>query len=146
MSVSIVSDTCHYLTPELVAAHGIHLVSLYVHKGDDVQRESEITDVGGYYAGLRNMSRLPTTSQPPIGDFLAAYEPLLAENGTEIVSIHLAGGMSGTVPAAEQAPEQLGDAASRVHIVDSETACGGEGLMVLAAAAAARAGADAPTV
>jgi DegV family protein with EDD domain len=54
--------------------------------------------------------------------------------------------MSGTVHSAEQAREQLGDRAERVHVVDSRSACGGQGLVVLAAAAAARAGADAATV
>jgi DegV family protein with EDD domain len=54
--------------------------------------------------------------------------------------------MSGTVAAAGQAREQLGSRAEMVHVVDSETACGGQGLVVLAAAAAARAGADGEAV
>jgi DegV family protein with EDD domain len=83
---------------------------------------------------------LPTTSQPSIGDFLEVYEPLLDE-GREIVSIHLAGGMSGTVRSAEQARDQLGPRAEQVHVIDSATACGGQGLVLLAAAAAARSGA-----
>ena len=73
------------------------------------------------------------------------YEPLL-DQGDDIVSIHLAGGMSGTVRAAEQARDQLGSRSERVHVVDSETACGGEGLIVLAAAAAARNGGDGASV
>ena len=92
--VAIVSDTCHYLPRELVAARGIHEVSLYVHWSGDTSRESEITDYDAYYERLRTAKDLPTTSQPSIGDFLAVYEPLL-EAGHEIVSIHLAGGMSG---------------------------------------------------
>jgi DegV family protein with EDD domain len=139
--VAIVTDTCHYLPREQVAAHALHEVSLYVHWSDQTQRESEITDYGAYYERLRTSSDLPTTSQPSIGDFLAVYEPLL-DAGQDVVSVHLAGGMSGTVSAAEQAREQLGDRAGRVEIVDSATACGGEGLVVLAAAAAARDGAD----
>ncbi len=142
MAVSIVSDTCHYLPRDLVEKHGIHEVSLYVHFDDQTIRESEIADYDAYYTRLGSEDALPTTSQPSIGDFLAVYEPLL-EQGNDIVSIHLAGGMSGTVRSAEQAREQLGDAADRVHVVDSATACGGEGLVVLAAAAAARDGADA---
>jgi DegV family protein with EDD domain len=69
------------------------------------------------------------------------YEPLL-DAGHEIVSIHLAGGMSGTVATAEQAREALGDGAARVQVIDSESACGGEGLVVLAASAAAHDGGD----
>ena len=145
MTVAVVSDTCHYLPAEMLAQQQIHQVSLYVHDGDHVQRESEITDYDAYYDRLRDMTGLPTTSQPSIGDFLAVYEPLL-DAGQDIVSIHLAGGMSGTVRSAEQARDQLGQRAGRVHVIDSETACGGEGLVVLTAAAAARSGADTDAV
>jgi DegV family protein with EDD domain len=145
MPVAIVSDTCHYLPAELIAAHSIHQVSLYVHWSDETVRESDIADYDAYYERLRSAANLPTTSQPSIGDFLEVYEPLLAA-GVDVVSIHLAGGMSGTVRAAEQAREQLGDRADRVHVIDSESACGGQGLVVLAAAAAAEAGADATAV
>ena len=145
MPVAIVSDTCHYLPPELVASHDIHLVSLYIHRDGDARPESDITDYDAYYDELRDLSGLPTTSQPSIGDFLAVYEPLL-DAGNEIVSVHLAAGMSGTVASAGQAREQLGDRAERVHVIDSATACGGEGLVVLAAAAAARGGADGAAV
>jgi len=37
MTVAIVSDTCHYLPRELVAEHGIQVVSLYVHRDDQVR-------------------------------------------------------------------------------------------------------------
>ncbi len=144
-SVALVSDHCHYLPAEVAADCGLHEVSLYVHRDGAAVRESEITDYDDFFASLAEGGALPTTSQPSIGDFLAVYEPLLAA-GHEVVSIHLSGGLSGTVRAAEQARDQLGDAAARVHIVDSATACGAQGLMVLAAAAAARAGADASGV
>jgi DegV family protein with EDD domain len=140
MAVAIVSDTCHYLPRDVVAEHDIHQVSLYVHTDAGSEREIDITDYDAYYAKLANAAELPTTSQPSIGDFLAVYEPLL-ERGDEVVSIHLAGGMSGTVASAQQAREQLGAGRDRVHVIDSATACGGEGLVVLAAAYAARGGA-----
>jgi DegV family protein with EDD domain len=145
MAVAIVADTCHYLPRDLVEANAIHLVSLYVHWPEETMRESEIADYDAYYGRLRTASDLPTTSQPSIGDFLGVYEPLL-DDGHDIVSIHLAGGMSGTVGAAEQAREQLGSRSERVHVIDSESACGGQGLVILAAAAAVRDGADAAAV
>ncbi len=140
MTVAIVSDTCHYLPPEMVGEHDIHEVSLYVRWPEGAERERDIKDYDAYYTRLAREAELPTTSQPSIGDFLAVYEPLL-DTGHEVVSIHLAGGMSGTVRSAEQAREQLGERASSVRVLDSATACGGEGLVVLAAASAARAGA-----
>ncbi|HTX31299.1 MAG TPA: DegV family protein [Solirubrobacteraceae bacterium] len=145
MPVAIVSDTCHYLPREVVLANDIHQVSLYVHWPDETVKESDIEDYDAFYDRLRSERELPSTSQPSIGDFLAVYEPLL-DQGYDIVSIHLAGGMSGTVHSAEQARDQLGRTGERVQVLDSATACGGQGLMLMAAAAAARAGADAAAV
>jgi len=145
MGVAIVTDTCHYLSRELLERHRIREVSLYVQWGQETQRESEIVDLDGYYGRLLDAPDLPSTSQPPVGDFLEVYEPLLAA-GEDIVSVHLSSGMSGTVGSALQARELLGDRADRVHVVDSATACGGEGLLVLAAAAAAAKGAGAAEV
>ncbi|MGB2710350.1 MAG: DegV family protein [Conexibacter sp.] len=145
-SVAIVTDTCHYLPRQLVAARGIHEVSLYVHWSGREDRESELPDFDAYYEQLATASDLPTTSQPSIGDFLAVYEPLLAE-GREIVSIHLSGALSGTVASAEQAKAQLaGRGGERIHVIDSASACGGEGLVVLAAHAAAARDASAAEV
>ena len=132
MAVAVVSDTCHYLPRDVLDANGIQQVSLYVHERGEPQRELDITDYAAYYGRLADAGELPTTSQPSIGDFLAVYEPLL-DADKEIVSIHLAGGMSGTVGAAEQARDQLGERAERVHVVDSRSACGGQGLVLLAA-------------
>ena len=108
MAVAVVSDTCHYLPRDVLDANGIQQVSLYVHERGEPQRELDITDYAAYYGRLADAGELPTTSQPSIGDFLAVYEPLL-DADKEIVSIHLAGGMSGTVGAAEQARDQLGE-------------------------------------
>ncbi|HWV87936.1 MAG TPA: DegV family protein [Capillimicrobium sp.] len=135
--VAIVTDTTHYLPRELVERHGIHEVSLYVNWPDQQQRESEMASFDAFYERLRAARDLPTTSQPSVGDFLAVYQPLLAE-GKDIISIHLSGGISGTVESARQAAEQC--PAGRVQVLDSTTACGGLGLMALAAANGAREG------
>jgi DegV family protein with EDD domain len=145
-SVAVVTDTCHYLPRQLVAARGIHEVSLYVHWDGREDRESDLPDFDAYYDHLRTAKQLPTTSQPSIGDFLAVYEPLL-EQGQDIVSIHLSGAISGTFASAEQAREQLlGRGGERIRVIDSQSACGGQGLVVLAAHAAAARGLNADEV
>ena len=151
--VAIVTDSTHYLPQGLVDANGVHEVSLYVNwdggSNDGVapQRESELVGYDEFYERLRMSAQLPTTSQPSIGDFVAVYEPLLA-SGTDVVSIHLAGGISGTVGAARQAKELLEERGieRRIEVIDSETGCGGLGILVLAAAAAARRGDDVDSV
>jgi DegV family protein with EDD domain len=127
----------------LAESEGLRQISLYVGWGDESEPELGMKDFNGFYERLRDDPELPTTSQPSIGAFLAVWEPLI-ESGQDIVSIHLAGGISGTVEAARQAQGLLAERGlgDRVEVLDSETACGGTGLLALAAAAAARSGAD----
>jgi DegV family protein with EDD domain len=142
-SVAIVTDTTHYLPRALADSQGIHQVSLYFGWADERRREIELDGFDEFYRRLASDRELPTTSQPSIGDFLAVWEPLLQE-GSDIVSVHLSGGISGTCEAARQAQELLAERGlgERVEVIDAETACGGLGMLLLAGAAAARAGAD----
>jgi len=141
--VAVVADTTHYLPRDVVAASGIHEVSLYVHWQGRQDREADLPDFDAYYEYLRTAADLPTTSQPSVGDFLEVYEPLVAD-GKDVVSIHIAAGMSGTYESALQAKAALEEKTGeeRVTVIDSATACGGLGFVMLGAAAVARAGGD----
>jgi fatty acid kinase fatty acid binding subunit len=141
--VAVATDSTHYLPRDLADERGVHQVSLYVGWAGAPVRELEMDGFDAFYERLRTDPELPSTSQPSIGDFLAVWEPLL-EQGFDVVSIHLAGGISGTVGAARQAHALLAERGlgDRVEVIDGETGCGGEGLLVLAAAAAAAAGGD----
>jgi DegV family protein with EDD domain len=143
--VAIVSDTTAYLPRDVVEANQITLVSLYINWGGErTEREADINDLDAFMEELRSGEHLPTTSQPSVGDFMSAYEPLLADGG-EVVSIHISGGISGTVEAARQAAEQLereGKGGERVRVMDSTTAAGGLGIVVLGAAQRAAHGGD----
>jgi DegV family protein with EDD domain len=140
--VAVATDSTHYLPRALADEQGVHQVSLYVGWKGQPERELQMDGFDAFYERLRSDPELPSTSQPSIGDFLTVWEPLL-EDGQDIVSIHLAGGISGTVEAARQAHGLLSERGlgERVEVIDGETACGGTGLLVLAACAAARSGA-----
>ena len=142
--VAVVTDTTQYLPAEVIARHGIHLVSLYVNWDGRTDREIDLPDYDAFYDHMRTASTLPSTSQPSVGDFLAVYEPLL-EGGDAVLSIHLSGGISGTVESARQARDALverGIAPERIEVMDSDTGCAGHGLMAIAARNAALDGAD----
>jgi DegV family protein with EDD domain len=142
---AVVCDTTCYLPTELLAKRGIEEISLYVSVDGEQERESEISDFDAFYERLRASESGATTSQPSIGDFLAIYEPLLAE-GREVVSIHISAGISGTFEAAGQARQRLIDedkGGELLHLLDSRSAAGGMGLCALGAASAAASGADA---
>ena len=141
--VAVVTDSTSYLPPELVERHGITIVPLYVvFGGDRTVPETEITNYPAFFEELRAADALPTTSQPSVGDFTAVYEPLLAQ-GHDVISVHISGGLSGTPEAARQAADALrrdGKGGERVRVIDSATAAGGLGMVVLVAARAAEDG------
>jgi DegV family protein with EDD domain len=149
VAVALVTDTTHYLPRQIAAAKGLHEVSLYVKFDGRQIRESELLeDFDGFYQRLRTAQEMPTTSQPSIGDFLAVWEPLLNE-GKDIVSVHLASGISGTYDSALQAKKRLvedGLDEARLCVVDARTGAGGAGLLLLAGASAIQAGGDVEAV
>jgi len=138
--VAVVTDSTTYLPPQLIQRWGIEQVSLYVGWSGEHLPEPDY-DLDEFYARLRGSDDLPSTSQPSVGDFLAAYEPL-AEAGRDVVSIHIASGLSGTCESAREAARVIEDKGHRgqVEVVDGQTGAGGLGCLVLAAAEAAAAG------
>ena len=142
--VAIVTDSTTYMPAELMAARGIHQVSLYVGWEGDLRPEHEYRDLDDFYARLRDSPQLPTTSQPSVGDFLAVYRPLVSA-GRDVLSIHIAEGLSGTCDSARKAVEVLlaEGQPGKVHVHDGQTGAGGLGCLVLAAADPGGAGARA---
>jgi DegV family protein with EDD domain len=139
-----VTDTTAYLPDDVVSDLDIHRVSLYVTLDGETQPESDLSDYDTFYERLGRSAEGATTSQPSVGDFLAVYEPLLAE-GRDIVSIHLSAGISGTCDSANQARQRLiddGRGGERIRVFDSRSGCGGEGLLTIAAARVAANGGD----
>jgi DegV family protein with EDD domain len=144
---AVVTDTTAYLPDEIADGCGIQRVSLYVTLDGEQKREAEIgpAEYDDFYERLRASEDGATTSQPSVGDFIEVYEPLLAA-GRDVISIHISGGISGTVASASQARRQLADegkGGERITVYDSRTGCGGQGLLALVAGRAAARGATA---
>jgi DegV family protein with EDD domain len=142
MPVRVVGDSTSYLTAAQIADYGITEVSLSVVWHDRSIPELDITDLDAFYGELRGMDDLPGTSQPSIGQFLEVFEPII-EAGDDVVSLHFSSGISGTFESAVQAKQQLvrtGVDHLRITVIDTGSACGGYGAVLLAAAAAAKRG------
>jgi DegV family protein with EDD domain len=103
------------------------MVPLYVRFGDESRRD--YTEIGPeeFYARLRTVTELPTTSQPTPGDFLAAYEELAGYE--RIYSLQIAATLSGTFESARTAAAELGD---KARVVDTGTASAGIAILGLA--------------
>jgi DegV family protein with EDD domain len=140
--VAVVTDSTPYLPAQLIERWEISQVSLYVGWDGDLRPEHEYDDLDAFYARLRDSPRLPTTSQPSVGDFLACYEPLVSA-GRDVVSVHLASGLSGTCESAREAARIVTEEGhpGRVEVLDSQTGAGGLGCLVIVAASVAEQGA-----
>lgn len=113
--IHIVTDSTADLIEEYVDQYDIHVVPLTIQiegktyqDGVDLQPES-------FLDLMREAEELPKSSQPAAGVFKELYDRLGAD-GSEIISIHMTGGMSGTVKSAEAAA-QMTD--SSVTVIDS---------------------------
>jgi len=96
-----------------------------------------------FYRLLRESSTLPTTSAPPPARFLEAFQQA-SEYADSVLCIAVASRFSSSLDsardAARDASEILPD--TRIEVLDSESAAGGEGLIALEAWRAAKNGAD----
>ncbi len=135
--IAVVTDSTSDLPPELAAAEGITVVRLSTTFPDgDTFLDGELTQAE-FFERMGRAKALPTTSQPPVGDFVAVYQRLL-ESFEGVVSIHVSNRLSGTIESALQAALQVGD---RVHVFDSLNLSTAFGWQVLEAARLAARGA-----
>ena len=140
--MKIVTDSTADLPKELIEEHNIEIVPLTVQLGDKVFRDYfDLTPIE-FYQMLNETGDFPTTSQPPVEDFLKMYKKLGKDE--KIISIHISMGLSATVQSARVAAKQLPD--WDITIIDSQTVSIGLGMIIVEAAKAAKTGADAQEV
>ena len=136
MAIRIVTDSTSDLPPALAEQLGVTVVPINVVIDDVNYRDGIDLTPDEFYQRLVAGPRLPTTSQPSVGTFQAAYQEMLGQ-GDEIVSIHISGKLSGTVNSAEQAKASLGDSVP-IEIIDSNGASIVLTLIVMGAVESAR--------
>lgn len=114
--IHIVTDSTADLTKELIETFNIHVVPLTI----QIDGESFIDGVNlqpeEFLEKMAISKELPKSSQPSVGVFKELYDRL-GKNGDQIISIHMTGGMSGTVKSAQAAAEM---SESDVTVVDSK--------------------------
>ena len=137
--VAIVTDSASDLPAERAAAAGVTVVPLLVyfgerefHAGVDMSYEDfwrELTAPGAPF---------PKTAAAAPGSFKEAFEGLFAQGYDEVVCVNVGSKLSATLGSAKVAREMLPERS--IHVVDSESATLGQGLLVLLAAQRAREG------
>ena len=141
MTIKIVTDSSVQLTTAEIAQYNIKVVPLLVGFGGDLIADTAVS-TAEFDQQMAVSPVLPTTSQPPIGDFVSCYDELTAD-GSQVLSLHLTETLSGTVNAARQAAKL---ASGDVTVIDTQAADRGMAFQVLTAARMAHAGADMATI
>lgn len=140
MTVKIVTDSSADLPAELAKELGITVVPLYVRFGSQVYRDRIDITEDEFYQRLQHDPVHPSTTQPSPQDFINVYQKLAPE-ADGIVSIHISAKLSGTCNSAIQAKEMAGNGCP-IEVIDSQTLTMCLGLISIAAAKAANAGAS----
>ena len=131
MAVKVVTDSTADLPPEVIKELDISVVPLIVLFGDEAYKDGVEITRDEFFQRLAKGSVHPRTSQPSVGDFVDVYKSL-AEEGHDIVSVHISEKLSGTLNSARLAAAELPDA--NITVVDSQLAALALGLVVKAAA------------
>ena len=130
--VGIVVDSAAALAPSVLAAEGVKLVPLLLEFDGRSVEETELSDEE--IAELLSTGRVRTASPTP-GAFMEAIEG--ADDGDGVVVLTVGSRYSSSAEAARLATSQTDTA---VEVVDTGSAAGGEALVVLSTATAARSG------
>jgi DegV family protein with EDD domain len=130
MKTAVVTDSTAYIPKELRDKWNIHMIPLNVIFGSEVYQEEVDITAEQFYQEVK-VKDLPTTSQPPIGQFVELFERLAKEYDA-VISIHLSSGISGTFAGAVTASNMVEHI--KVYPFDSEISCMPQGLYAIEAA------------
>lgn len=128
--IKVVTDSTADIPQEIVDKYEIEIMPLtiiidgktYLDRVDFTNEE--------FYEILRSCNELPTTSQITPAVFAEKYLQLAEEGVTDIISVHLAGELSGTYQSSVIAAGLVADKV-KVHCIDSKTATIGLGLVAM---------------
>lgn len=116
MKIKIVTDSTVDLTNEIIERYSISVLPLKIYLNGMTYTDRVDITPQDFIEKMKQSEELPKSSQPSVGEFLELYDRL-AEESDEIISIHVAGALSGTVQTARLAAEQ---SKGKVTVVDSE--------------------------
>jgi len=143
--VRIVTDSACDLTERLAQDNGIVVVPLSIRFGDEELVDRDELGPAEFWKRCAESSALPETSAPPPGAFQSAYEAARDEGCDAVVCLTISAELSSGTHQSAQTAAQAVDGFD-VRVVDTRTVTMGQGLVVLAAAEAAAAGADAAEI
>lgn len=114
-NIHIVTDSTADFTKELIKKYNIHVVPLTIQIDGEQYIDGVNIQPPEFLEKMAVSKELPKSSQPAVGVFKELYDQL-GQNGDQVISIHMTGGMSGTLKSAQAAAEMTD---SDVTVIDS---------------------------
>ncbi|WP_242142842.1 MULTISPECIES: DegV family protein [unclassified Bacillus cereus group] len=128
--IKIVTDSTADLSQDVIEKYDIHVIPLSISVNGQTYLDRIDIQPDEFIEEMMKSEELPKTSQPAMGSFVEMYENL-GEDGSQVLSIHMTGGMSGTVATANSAASMTD---TKVTVVDSQFITHGLAYQVLEAA------------
>jgi len=126
--VAIFTDSASDMDPAEAASEGIEVIPLLVSFGPETFTAGvELSATAFWERMVAADAPFPTTAASSPGVFKDAYEAAFEAGAEAIVSIHVAGTLSGTIKSAQVARDMLPD--REIHVVDSLGASMAEGIL-----------------
>jgi len=126
--VAIFTDSASDLDPAEAAASGITIIPLQVTFGPETFRAGTELSAEEFWRRMTAPDApFPTTAASSPGEFKEAYEAAFARGAEAVVSIHVAGTLSGAIKSAQIARDMLPD--REIHVIDSLGASMAEGIL-----------------
>ena len=138
--VHIVTDSACDLTDQLVKEHNVVVVPLTIRFGQEELEDRRQLTPAEFWERCRGKGALPETAAPSPGAFQAAFQQAVDEGADAVLCVTISSKVSGTYSSATTAADSFG--AVPVRVVDSYSLTMGQGLLVIAAAEEAAAGAE----
>lgn len=139
--IKVFTDSAADIPKQLADELDITVIPIKLHMDGETYIDGVTLKAEDFYNRLPDASDFPTTSQPSPMDFCDAYRKVLEQDtDVEVLSIHLSSALSGTYQSAVLAKSMLEEDGLDVTIMDSQSATYGLGMVVVAAARAAKEG------
>ena len=143
--VAVVTDSASDMDPGRAAALGIAIVPLIVNFGSETYSSGVNLSTEDFWTRMTAPDApFPTTAACSPGDFQTTYQRAFDEGAEAIVSVHVAGTLSGTIKAAQIGAAMFKD--REIHVIDSMSASMGEGMLAEKAVQMAADGASAAEI
>lgn len=129
-NIALVTDSVCDITEDILEKYQINVVPLNLFFGENQYIDKVTINPEQFYSLMDESSDLPSTSQPSVKSFTNLYSRLLTHYDS-VISIHVSGGLSGTVSGAQKAAEKISvESGKRITVLDSKTLSGPLGLLV----------------